>query len=294
MKETNKHSNHNPGNGTSNGNGGPKPPTSAPGRSGKRLGVQEGYIFIPIYATTNRGRPIWQVPRGKSADGKRLAPRTFHTLAEAQDYARALAKGRLNEQAVFGRISAEGLKASALVARLLEPFCARLGIGLDQAVREYIAAKQLAATRPLKELISDYLSQPWVTKSRIPIGEAVTAFLAAKASKGCRPQTLLNLRHNLNPVAEALHNAPVGEITTGQLNRSVHRPGYAPRGNKTVYCALHNFYGWLKRNNYLRGDIPSAMDAVQCPLVKQGPPAIMDLATAKRALQIAARDTDPE
>lgn len=265
-----------------------------------RLGVTEGYISVPIYPTTNRDKPIWQVPRGRAGNGKRRSPATFRTLTEAEGYARKRARGLLQDGEVFGRISAEGLKASALVAQWLQPFCAKLGIGLDQAVREYIAAKERASAGPLAGLVTEYLALPWVRKSRVPFDTAVDLFLAEKKSQGCRPQTLLTLRHTLKPLVSLVANAPVGDITTAQLTDCIYQPPRpnrkqrTARSNKTVYCSLNNFYTWLGRNGYLRSDRPSAMDAIEAPIVPKTPPEIITVPDAKKALQVAVRDTDPE
>jgi site-specific recombinase XerC len=89
-------------------------------------------------------------------------------------------------------------------------------------------------------------------------------------------------------------NIAIGEITAQQLDQRIHRPGYSSGGNKTNYCCLHNFFLWLKRNSYLRPDAPSAMDAVESPIVMHTPPAIITVEQARESILPLMDTGDPE
>ena len=259
----------------------------------KRLGVQVGFTFIPIYKSKCRGRTIYQVPVRQPGSSKRML-KTFCTREEAEAFATAIGNGSRQEHMVFAQISPEELKNACLVASLLKPFVDKLGIGLPQAIEEYIEARTLAGTRGLCAVVKDYLDQPWVAKSRTPFLTAMEDFIEAKRRKGCRPETLRTLRYALDPFGRQINDPAVGYVTSRQLNARIHRPGYSTRGNKTIYCGLHNFFGWLKRNCYLRADVPCAMDAVEGPVVDHTPPEIIDVESARSALRILADQADPE
>lgn len=272
----------------------PTPATGVPRRSRKRLGVKVGHVFIPIWKSTCRGRDLYQVAKPRVPGSRRRQLATFTTLAEAEAYARSLATGQVNDHKIFAQISAAELKTAAVIAGLLQPFADKFGITIEQAVKEYCAAKEVADKRWLPDLVKDYLLQPWVTLSRMPFPEAVEKFLEAKRNKGCRRETLRNLKYNLEPFGRGIGNPPIGDITTAHLNARIHRPGYSKRGNKTIYCGLHNLFAWLKRHGYLRPDQPTAMDKVETPIVDKHPPVIVPVETARQMLRLLVQAGDVE
>ncbi len=199
----------------------------------------------------NRGKTIYIYKLPKKP-GSAMRPRkTFRKLAEATDFAGALLQGQLGNE-VFARLTSEQLRELTLIAETLKPFCAKLNIGLSQAIHEYIQAKELSPARLLSDLMGEYLEQPWVTNSRMPFSTAVEAFLESRRNKGCRPETIRTLKYAMTPFIKQIKDAAVGDVTTLQLNQRIHRPNRHSRSNKTVYCGLHNLFGWLKRNGYYR------------------------------------------
>ncbi len=259
----------------------------------KTLLVDEGTSQKKIHPTTMRGKTVWQVLAGR--EGKKRKFRTFNALDKADGFARAVVKGQGHDPMLFVQLTPGQIQACCLVAELLAPFCEKLGIGLETAMREYIEAKELTHSHSLDGILRDYLSQPWVTKGRTPILTAIESFLKAKSDRGCSPGTLTSLRYKLTALAKAVgEGTALGDITTDQLHRHVHRPTYAPDSRNTLYNDVHNLYGWLKRNGYIRPDGQSAMDAVEKPVVDHPAPQIMDVPTARKAIQVLAGEPDPE
>lgn len=241
----------------------------------------------------NRGKTIYIYKLPKKP-GSAMRPRkTFRKLAEAKDFAGALLQGQLGNE-VFARLTSEQLRELTLIAETLKPFCAKLNIGLSQAIHEYIQAKELSPARLLSDVVGEYLTQPWVTKRRTTFSQVKEAFLDAKKRKKCADETLRTLRYSFERFERQFNDPLVRDITSDQLNERIHRPDREARGNKTVYCSFHNLFGWMQRNGYLRPDQPTAMDAVESPIVKLKPPAIITVPEAKHAIQILAAQSDPE
>lgn len=271
----------------------PDQSTRKPKRVTKTLVEPVEGMFVKIHPSASKDKPIWQVL--VSGKGKNRKFKTFYTEQAARLFARLRGLGQAHNQMAFIQIPPDQLRACCLMSELLAPFCQKLGIGLEPAIKEYLEAKALAPDQDLSVLVEDYLCQPWMTKGKTPIHLATEAYLAAKAARGCRPTTVFIQRRQL-----AALSGQVGELTalcdiTGdQLNQFIYRPNYSPRSRILRYDCVHTFYDWLKRNGYLRYDTRNAMDAVARPKADHAAPAIMDVATAQSAIAALANLPAPE
>ena len=252
--------------------------------------VKVGSTTVPIFTVINGDHWGFQVPFYPNGPGDRRL-KTFADPDEAKLFASLVATGKSDALEILKGLTVERIGEVAEIAELLVPFCEKLGITLAAALKEYIAAKEIAGTQSLVEAMKDYLNQPWVTKSSMPLPEVIKEFLQAKRLRNCKPETLRKLFYVLNAFSRRIHGPPLGEVTKPQIEKEIHSSKRKGRSNYTYYCELHGFFAWARRNGYLRPDLPTAMDTVEAPLFDKKDPDVIPPAIALRILRIL---NDPE
>ncbi len=174
------------------------------------------------------GQQIWRV-QGRKIDGQRVRE-NFKIQAEAKARKAELEIEALNLS------SGVGFRQTRLTD--------------DQLAQAESAFLKLQG-KPLVLAVEYFLQHGCTMTADISITEAVTKFLAAKATqRKLRPRTLQDYKSRLKPLADIYGNQSLCSVSRSELETLVFKPGQAAdttNGNRRV---LHAFFSWCVAEDY--------------------------------------------
>lgn len=229
-----------------------------------------GWQRVPdmkLRQVTNHGQRRWRVELSEGEEGRRVR-RFFDSKADAEAFARkAAAALREHGRRFAGWWASRSPLAQANAMHQIERL-SRLGYSL-RAAADFIEAKG----KPLPS---------------VPLQEAVTEFLAAKAERGLRRRSFRKLRAGLEMFrACAGANVSLRDVTENHVRDFLSANGWAAATRKTYLRDVRTFFAWAVRRKLLA---ESPADAVPLPLLEDAPPGILTPGEAVALLDTCQRE----
>ena len=135
-----------------------------------------------------------------------------------------------------------------------------LGISLEFAVREYIAARKLLGGVSILAAANFYHSHGRSITKKAPLQEMLQAMLDGLESDGRSAYHIRDIKRHLGTFIAKFHSYDIQEITTSDINDWLRSLEVKGRTRDNHRDSVHNFFRFARAEGYLPKDRPTVAD----------------------------------
>jgi len=216
------------------------------------ISVKVGNVTLKIYKGTSHGYPLHTLVWYEA--GKRQR-RTFSELQEAKDEAQILGTRIESGNRTAAKMKNTDADAMGLALRDLQP----LGIPLNVAVKEYVAARKILDGGSIVEAARFYAARRPTQTTSISVHDAVEAFLVAKEADGVGVRYKQDARSRLRRLAKAFAK-PISGVTTAEIDEWLRRIAVHPRTRNNFRQHIVTLFRWARDQGHLPREAQTEAD----------------------------------
>lgn len=223
--------------------------------AGKPETVKVGSIRIPIYENQSGGYRSYTV--AFYLEGKRQR-RTFSDPEEAREEAKTIARSIAAGNARATDLTAEERDMLRRAQDRLHP----LGIPLDEAIWEYVQAKNLVNGGSLLPAAQNYARSFIGVEQGILVSKAAEECLQAKRDRGLSDRYIKQLESDLRRISEAFPKA-IGEVSSTEMEEWLSSLAISNRPKNNFIGSLSTFFHFAKKRRWLPEDRATEADRLE-------------------------------
>jgi integrase len=210
-----------------------------------------GSVSIPIYETRSKGYSGYTV---SWYEGKKRHRKFFADLKKAKSHAKTVATKIENQEREVLKLSPADSRLFVDSVQKLKP----LGVTIEEAVRDYIAARQIVGGHSIPDALRFWKLHHSESIPDKAVSDVVGEFLKIQARDGVSPDYLAELTRFLLLFAERFHTN-IANITTAGLDEYLRAMNCGPSTRNTYRRKLVALFNFARRVGYLL-DKPTAAD----------------------------------
>jgi integrase len=211
-------------------------------RGNKRF-EKVGNVSVPIYETVNKGYSAFTVCW---YEGGKRSRKVFANLKNARSYATQIATKIENQERQVLTLRAEDSRMFVACATKLQPF----GVTLEEAVREYIAAREIIGDHPLSDAVRFWKAHHGHAVADKSIASVVAEFIATQKRDGVSGSYSAELERFLGHVTDRFA-MNIADISTAMLDEYLRSMDCGAVSRNTYRRKLVALFNFARRMGYV-------------------------------------------